>query len=255
MSIEVTGIRLITPDTVPASLGWDYLEPSLQGVDPMEISGVEHAFNVAIKLHKNHPPRDTGGPYIEHPIMVLKYLADAGCDDPPTLKAGLLHDGPEDHMEILVALGLTSIPDMRLGPFSLLARQFGRETAEITSILTKPELQNPTPMQKHLMEMAYRRRLMRHGETELEILAHSKARLGKLADRLHNVRTLPWHEDDPVQLAKDCIRGDRKLKETKYGYGRIFRLAAKEFPEVGGALLYQLNRDMEIVDQNLKNAR
>jgi len=248
-------LRPITPDTVPTSLEFVYFEPYLKRIDPLELNRIELAFGVATKLHKNHPPRDTGGPYIEHPMMVVRYLLDAGCTDPSTLKGGMLHDGPEDHMELLRALGLTSIPDIRLSPFDLLSRHFGRETAEITRLLTKPDLNNPTPLEKYRVELAYRRELLEHGVTEEEISTHSKARLGKLADRLHNMRTLPWHEDDPVRLASDLIRADRKVRETRYGYGRMFRLVAQEFPVVGGSLFYQLNRDMEAVEQNIRNAR
>ncbi len=122
------------------------------------------AFDVAASAHEGQY-RQSGEKYINHPLAVAHIVADIGLDD-TTLAAALLHDAVED-TEVSVA-------DVE--------RQFGSEIAAIVDGVTKldrlrfdsKEEQQAATMRKMLVAMA----------KDLRVL------IIKLADRLHNMRTL-----------------------------------------------------------------
>ena len=109
--------------------------------------------------------RRSGDPYIQHPLAVATILADLGLDD-ITLAAALLHDAVED-----TGVSLDEI-----------VKDFGAEVAAIVDGVTKldrvsfdsKEAQQAATMRKMLVAMA----------KDIRVL------LIKLADRLHNMRTI-----------------------------------------------------------------
>jgi GTP pyrophosphokinase len=109
--------------------------------------------------------RNSGEPYVEHPLAVAMIVAELGLDD-VSIAAALLHDAVED-----TALTLESITS-----------SFGPEVAAIVDGVTKldrirfdsKEEQQAATMRKMLVAMA----------KDLRVL------LIKLADRLHNMRTI-----------------------------------------------------------------
>ena len=109
--------------------------------------------------------RRSGDPYIAHPLGVAMILADLGLDD-VTLAGALLHDAVED-----TALTLADLVDT-----------FGEDVAAIVDGVTKldrlefdsKEAQQAATMRKMLVAMA----------KDVRVL------LIKLADRLHNMRTI-----------------------------------------------------------------
>jgi GTP pyrophosphokinase len=125
---------------------------------------IEHAYEVARDAHRDQVRR-SGDPYIAHPIGVAMILADLGLDD-VTLAAALLHDAVED----------TSITLEDLGS------DFGSDLTAIVDGVTKldrlefdsREEQQAATMRKMLVAMA----------KDVRVL------LIKLADRLHNMRTI-----------------------------------------------------------------
>jgi guanosine-3',5'-bis(diphosphate) 3'-pyrophosphohydrolase len=125
---------------------------------------VRRAYDVAAEAHLGQI-RVSGDPYIHHPVAVATILADLGLDD-VTLAAALLHDAVED-------TGLT---------LDRVISDFGQEVATIVDGVTKldrvrfdsKEAQQAATMRKMLVAMA----------KDIRVL------LIKLADRLHNMRTL-----------------------------------------------------------------
>jgi guanosine-3',5'-bis(diphosphate) 3'-pyrophosphohydrolase len=125
---------------------------------------VEHAYEVARDAHRDQVRR-SGDPYIAHPVGVAMILADLGLDD-VTLAAALLHDAVED-----TSVTLGNIEE-----------QFGPDVAAIVDGVTKldrlqfdsKEAQQAATMRKMLVAMA----------KDVRVL------LIKLADRLHNMRTI-----------------------------------------------------------------
>ncbi|MGH9022410.1 MAG: RelA/SpoT family protein, partial [Acidimicrobiia bacterium] len=129
-----------------------------------ETSRIERAFETARRAHQNQVRR-SGDPFITHPLAVARILARIGLDD-VTIAAALLHDAVEDTSLTLVELG----------------REFGADVAAIVDGVTKldrlafdtKEAQQAASMRKMLVAMA----------KDIRVL------LIKLADRLHNMRTL-----------------------------------------------------------------
>lgn len=134
--------------------------------NPKDREMVENAYRLAEKKHAG-VLRKSGEPYIHHPIEVAYILAEIQCG-PETLAAGLLHDTVED-----TDLTIEEIEKM-----------FGKDVALIVDSLTKIQ----------------RMKLSHRTESDFEAEDHRKIFLGmardirvimvKLADRLHNLRTL-----------------------------------------------------------------
>ncbi|MGI9021708.1 MAG: RelA/SpoT family protein [Acidimicrobiales bacterium] len=125
---------------------------------------IRKAYEVAADAHEGQV-RKSGEPYISHPVAVAAILADLGLDD-VTLAAALLHDAVED-----TAVTVEEV-----------LSDFGTDVAAMVDGVTKldrlsfenREAQQAASMRKMLVAMA----------KDIRVL------LIKLADRLHNMRTL-----------------------------------------------------------------
>jgi len=112
--------------------------------------------------------RNSGEPYITHSVEVAKILAELQLDS-ITVAAGLLHDVIED-----TTLTLADVD-----------AEFGKPVADIVDGLTKiAKLPTGGSTQERQVE-SYRKLL-------LSIAKDARVIIVKLADRLHNMRTLDW---------------------------------------------------------------
>ena len=152
---------------------------------PDEMSLMRRAFSFAREAHKSQK-RKTGEPYILHPIAVATIAAEELMLDANPVAACFLHDVVED-------------TDHTLDEISEL---FGNDVAFLVRVVTKQK-------KKHYEESKqvdnYRQMLM---SVEYDI----RAILVKLADRLHNMRTL------------SSMRADKQMKiagETDYFYAPL----------------------------------
>jgi GTP pyrophosphokinase len=136
---------------------------------------IERAFEVAAAAHAGQT-RDNGDPYITHPVAVAKILAGYRLDTASIITA-LLHDVAED-----TKTGLAEIE-----------KRFGKEVARLVdgvTKLTKLELQSERTKQAENF-----RKLVLAMSEDIRVL------LVKLADRLHNMRTLR-HVQEPERRLK-----------------------------------------------------
>ena len=126
---------------------------------------VEKAYYFAEKAHEGQM-RKSGEPYFIHPVIVSGILARLMLDA-PTIAAGLLHDTVEDCEEVTL---------------EVIEKEFGQEVALLVDGVTK------------LKRLDFTSRVEQQAESIRKmILAMSKdirVVLIKLADRLHNMRTL-----------------------------------------------------------------
>ena len=142
---------------------------------PEKIALVESAYNYANKAHEGQM-RKSGDPYIEHPLQTALILAELELDA-SSLAAALLHDVPEN-------CGI---------PVSEIEAEFGSEVAKLVDASTKlGRISWQTP------EEAEQRGITATGEGQAENLRKMLVAMAedlrvvfiKLADRLHNMRTL-----------------------------------------------------------------
>ena len=152
-----TALREIIPD-------WSLGEGANARLDEDLLA---RAYRFSAEAHKGQT-RNSGEPYVSHCIEVAKILADLQLDT-TTVASGLIHDVVED-TKITVA-------DVE--------REFGKEIAAIVDGLTKiAKLPNAGSHQDRQVE-SYRKLL-------LSIAKDARVIIVKLADRLHNMRTLEF---------------------------------------------------------------
>jgi len=171
-----------------------------------DLRELERVYSVAEHLHRDQL-RKSGEPYITHPLAVAQILADLGMTV-PTLSAALLHDTVEDTGYSLDALRV----------------DFGDEVAGLVDGVTKldkvtyGDASEAETVRKMVVAMAQ----------DIRVL------LIKLADRLHNMRTMRFLPTD---------KQERKARETLEIYAPLaHRLGMNtlkwELEDLAFAILY-----------------
>ena len=145
------------------------------------------AFKFAIDAHKNQK-RDEGVPYIIHPVAVAKILTDLKLDS-ATITTGLLHDTIED----------TKVT------YETVKKEFGEEVANLVDGVTKISALEDKASSDSKAENF--RKLILATSKDIRVL------LVKLADRLHNMRTIKF-----VKAKEKMVR---KAKETMEIYAPL----------------------------------
>jgi guanosine-3',5'-bis(diphosphate) 3'-pyrophosphohydrolase len=138
------------------------------------------AFNVAASQHQ-HQLRASGEPYISHPVGTADICADLRLDS-PTLAAALLHDVVED-----TELSIDEVRD-----------QFGDEVALLVDGVTKLSQMSFRTVEEEQAENI--RKMIIAMTRDVRVI------LIKLADRLHNMRTLRYlGKDKQLEKAKETL--------------------------------------------------
>lgn len=134
-----------------------------------EVEKIMKAYNYANDLHKGQY-RQSGEEYIIHPLTVAYILAELGADS-DTICAGLLHDTLED----------TNTTKEEI------AENFGSDVANLVDGVTKISKMNFSSKQEQ--NLANTRKIITSMATDIRII------IIKLADRLHNMRTLQFKSE------------------------------------------------------------
>ncbi|RJP23950.1 MAG: bifunctional (p)ppGpp synthetase/guanosine-3',5'-bis(diphosphate) 3'-pyrophosphohydrolase [Candidatus Omnitrophota bacterium] len=145
-----------------------------------DIMRIRKAYFFAYDAHKNQK-RISGEPYIAHPICVAETLAEYQLDA-ETIMAGILHDVLED-------TDLT---------YDLLAREFGEHVATMVRGVTK--FSKISSAYRKEEEVENLRRMLVATASDLHVI------MIKLADRLHNMRTLHFlSRDKQIRIAQNTL--------------------------------------------------
>ena len=144
------------------------------------------AYSFALNAHK-HQKRDSGDPYLIHPVAVADILSDLKLDS-ATIATGLLHDTIEDTK----------------ATYKTIVKEFGKEVADLVDGVTKiSEFENQAISNSKAENF---RKLILATSKDIRVL------LVKLADRLHNMRTIK---------VVDKEKQIRKAKETMEIYAPL----------------------------------
>ncbi len=127
---------------------------------------IQKAYDYAKKYHKEQC-RKSGEPYIIHPLSVAEILVELGLDE-STLCAALLHDVVED----------TEVKNEDI------EKEFSKEIAQMVEGVTKLGTLRYSSIEEQQVE-DYRKMFLAMGKDIRVIII-------KLADRLHNMRTLKY---------------------------------------------------------------
>ncbi|MBQ6395374.1 MAG: bifunctional (p)ppGpp synthetase/guanosine-3',5'-bis(diphosphate) 3'-pyrophosphohydrolase, partial [Atopobiaceae bacterium] len=150
----------------PAADNFRLLEVAcLRYLTPEDFKRVEAAYELAAEYHKDQRRR-SGEPYINHPVEVCLILAEDLKMDADTIVAAMLHDIVEDTP--------ATLEDVR--------KRFGGDVAELVDGVTKLTSIEVTSMdEKQALNL---RKMFLAMSKDIRVI------IIKLADRLHNMRTL-----------------------------------------------------------------
>ncbi len=153
----------------------------------LNLETLSKAYTFAVNAHKNQK-RDSGDPYLIHPVAVADILSDLKLDS-ATIATGLLHDTIEDTKTT----------------YSTVKHEFGKEVADLVDGVTKiSELEGKVTQNSKAENF---RKLILATSKDIRVL------LVKIADRLHNMRTL--------NSINDIERRKRIAKETMEIYAPL----------------------------------
>ncbi len=207
------------PDEIPADVA--ALEQRVASYAPPEaVALVRRAFRVGAKAHEGQT-RKSGEPYITHPVQVATILAEMRLD-PEALVAAILHDTLEDT------------------PLSReeLERDFGAEVAELVDGVTKlDKVQFRTRREADAESF---RKMMLAMARDLRVI------LIKLADRLHNMRTLHAMSDEARRrIARETLEIYAPIAQ-RLGMNRV----KAELQDLGFQTLHPLRH--RVLERNLR---
>jgi GTP diphosphokinase / guanosine-3',5'-bis(diphosphate) 3'-diphosphatase len=149
-----------------------------------DLEVVRHAFRFAVGAHTGQK-RNSGEPYVIHSLAVARILA-ALTTDMPTVAAGLLHDVLEDTA--------VSLPQLRA--------EFSEEVAFLVDGVTKISTIHMPSVSTSLEEKQANniRKMLVATAKDVRVI------LIKLADRLHNLRTIEYlPEEKRTRMAKETL--------------------------------------------------
>ena len=166
-----------------------------QNFPEVDLALLEKAYVYSAKVHMGQT-RLSGEPYLTHPLAVAEILADMRLDH-VTVAAGLLHDTVEDTA--------VTEADLKL--------EFGEQIAMLVAGLTKLSKIEFQSRQEAQAEN-FRKMLVAMSQ-DIRIL------LIKLADRLHNMQTLEYmNEDSRLRISRETLEIYAPLAH-RLGMGKI----------------------------------
>ena len=163
---KITAHQLLDPDVMYAALE----EKLRAGGHAAELERIRAAYDTAKAAHEGQKRKD-GSPYLTHCVAVAEICVDFGLDADSVVSA-LLHDVIED----------TSMT------YDDVARQFGPVVADIVDGVSKLTRVQYTNIEDEQMENL--RKMLMAMAKDIRVI------LIKIADRLHNMRTMAYQSTD-----------------------------------------------------------
>ena len=187
------------------------------------------AYDFAIKAHSNQK-RASGDPYSVHPIEVANILTDLRLDS-ATITTGLLHDTIEDTH----------------ATYDTIKGEFGEEVADLVDGVTKISVFENTALSNSKAENF--RKLILATSKDIRVL------LVKLADRLHNMRTINGivKEEKRKRIAQETMEIYAPLAD-RMGMHRIRdELEDLSFAVLNNEARELINKRLDEIKENKKD--
>ncbi len=149
-------------------------------LDPKKVKQVNQAYDFACEAHSGQY-RSSGDPYVTHPIAVASILGSFRMDE-DSLSAAMLHDVMED----------SGIPK------NVIEKKFNKEVANLVDGVSK--LNTLTIASKNESQAENLQKMVLAMSKDIRVI------VVKLADRLHNMRTLLYLDrDKQLRIAKETL--------------------------------------------------
>ena len=149
-------------------------------LDPKKVKQVNQAYDFACEAHSGQY-RSSGDPYVTHPIAVASILGSFRMDE-DSLSAAMLHDVIED----------SGIPK------SVIEKKFNKEVANLVDGVSK--LNTLTIASKNESQAENLQKMVLAMSKDIRVI------VVKLADRLHNMRTLMYLDrDKQLRIARETL--------------------------------------------------
>ncbi len=160
----------------------ELLAEAAEYLPPDRVAAIERALDFAIECHEGQMRR-SGDPYVTHPIAVARLVASLHMD-PPSIAAALLHDVIEDS-------GVTA---------ETLRQKFGADVAVLVEGATKIDHLPDRALDVAQQDAETLRKMFLAMAEDVRVV------IVKLADRLHNMRTLEFLSPDRQRaLARETM--------------------------------------------------
>lgn len=182
------------------------------------------AYELAKKAHED-VTRDSGELYLNHPLSVAEILVEAGCDKADIIAAALLHDVVEDTKYTLHDI----------------YKDFGEKIADLvdsaTSVDNEPNADELEGLSKEEIDQLTERKILEYGLKSSDMRA---AYYIKIADRIHNLRTIDCRPHNNRQ---------KKANETKAFYlALVEKLSINCFLELLTDQIWRVDNLSELID-------
>ena len=172
---EATRAENVAPVPYDLEAHYQELEQKITAAGiPADLGRVRAAFECADRAHSGQKRRD-GSPYVSHCIAAAIITAEMGLDE-DSIIAALLHDTIED----------TSLTHEDI------ARSFGTSVADIVEGVTKLTRVQYTSVEEQQMENM--RKMLLAMAKDIRVI------LIKMADRLHNMRTMAYQSEEKQRI-------------------------------------------------------
>ncbi|MEI6090062.1 MAG: HD domain-containing protein [bacterium] len=172
-----------SPFGISVDEDWNYLNGIIEQCEPTaDFELIKKAFYFCADAHSD-AIRKSGLPYYTHPLnVVLVLLQEFSIHDSNTIAGALLHDTIED------VEGVTK---------ELIAKEFNSDVADIVESVTKIKHENIT---KDLQFDEQKNKAFTYRKLFLALVKDVRVIIIKLADRLHNMRTLQYMKPEKQEL-------------------------------------------------------
>jgi len=219
----------------------DIIDKLLERYDEEEIAIVNKAYVYSAKVHKGQT-RLSGEPYLIHPLSVAYILTEMNLDI-PTIVTGLLHDVVEDTH--------TTIEEIE--------KLFGKEIATLVDGVTKISKLEFSSQQEKMAENF--RKLIVASTNDIRVI------IVKLADRLHNMRTLQYMpREKQIRIAQETLeiyaplanrlgiswmKAELEDLSLKYLKPKVYEAIEKKILEIKAEKDKYINEVIKILRRNL----